>query len=95
MSLIEENYQDEQGNWLPEAQEILAKATATQTTNNGTHALLPLEEAGGADGNLADQHAHGRRHSLPEMRRRVHPHGMGQHRPACGAARHHLHGTGL
>lgn len=48
MSLIEENYQDEQGNWLPEAQEILAKATATQTTNNGTHALLPLEEAEGA-----------------------------------------------
>ena len=46
MSLIKEHYQDEQGNWLPEAREILAKATATQTTNNGTHALLPLEEAG-------------------------------------------------
>ena len=29
MSLIKEHYQDENGNWLPEAQEILAKATAT------------------------------------------------------------------
>lgn len=37
MSLIEENYQDEQGNWLPEAQEILAKATTTQTTSKLTH----------------------------------------------------------
>lgn len=44
MSLIEENYQDEQGNWLPEAQEILAKATATQTTNKETCRLLPLDK---------------------------------------------------
>jgi hypothetical protein len=42
VSLIEENYQDELGNWLPEAQEILAKATATQTINK-THTPLPLE----------------------------------------------------
>ena len=44
MSLIEEYYQDENGNWLPEAQEILAKAAATQTTNNGKHTLLPLDK---------------------------------------------------
>jgi hypothetical protein len=44
MSLIEENYQDEQGNWLPEAQAILAKATATTATNKGTHALFPMNE---------------------------------------------------
>jgi hypothetical protein len=43
MSLIKEHYQDENGNWLPEAQEILAKATVT-TTSNGTHMLLPLTE---------------------------------------------------
>ena len=43
MSLIKEHYQDENGNWLPEAQEILAKATATKTSN-GTHVLLPLKE---------------------------------------------------
>ena len=35
MSLIKEYYQDEHGNWLPEAEAILAKATATQATNNG------------------------------------------------------------
>src|SRR5215831_20592137 len=44
MSLIEEQYQDERGNWLPEAEEILAKATATQTTNKGTRSLLPLNK---------------------------------------------------
>jgi hypothetical protein len=44
MSRIEENYQDEHGNWLPEAEEILAKATATQTTNKGTCTLLPLDK---------------------------------------------------
>ena len=44
MSLIEEHYQDEYGNWLPEAEAILAKATATQATNNETHPLLPLNE---------------------------------------------------
>ena len=43
MSLIEEHYQDEHGNWLPEAEEILAKATATQATNNGKPTLLPLD----------------------------------------------------
>ena len=30
MSLIEEHYQDEHGNWLPEAEAILAKADANQ-----------------------------------------------------------------
>jgi hypothetical protein len=44
MSLIKENYQDEHGNWLPEAEEILAKATATQTTNKGTRTLLSLNK---------------------------------------------------
>jgi len=43
MSLIEEHYQDEQGNWLPEAEEILAKATVTIATNNGKPTLLPLD----------------------------------------------------
>ena len=42
MSLIKEHYQDEHGNWLPEAEEILDKATATQTTNNGKPTLRPL-----------------------------------------------------
>ena len=41
MSLIKEHYQDEHGNWLPEAQEILAKTTVT--TTNGTH-TIPLKE---------------------------------------------------
>jgi hypothetical protein len=44
MSLIKENYQDADGNWLPEAEAILAKATATLATKNGTHALIPLNE---------------------------------------------------
>ena len=44
MSRIKEYYQDEHGNWLPEAEEILAKATATQTTNKGTCRLLPLDK---------------------------------------------------
>jgi hypothetical protein len=44
MSLIEEMHQDSNGNWTPEAEAILAKATATQATNNGTHTPLPLNE---------------------------------------------------
>ncbi|MGA8733658.1 MAG: hypothetical protein WB558_07025 [Terriglobales bacterium] len=44
MSLIEEHYQDEQGNWLPEAEAILAKATVAITTNHGKHTLLPLDK---------------------------------------------------
>ncbi len=43
MSKIKEHYQDEHGNWLPEAVAILAKATATQATNNGKPTLLPLD----------------------------------------------------
>ena len=53
MSLIEENYQDEQGNWLPEAQEILAKATTTQTTSK-THTPLPLDKVEGSCTELCD-----------------------------------------
>lgn len=44
MSLIEEQYQDEQGNWLPEAEAILAKAKVATATNNGKHTLLPLDK---------------------------------------------------
>jgi hypothetical protein len=44
MSLIKEHYQDEHGNWLPEAEAILAKATAIQATSNGQHILLPMNE---------------------------------------------------
>jgi hypothetical protein len=44
MSKIKEHYQDEHGNWLPEAEAILAKATATQTTNKGSRTLLPLDK---------------------------------------------------
>ena len=44
MSLIKEHYQDEHGNWLPEAEAILRKATATQTTNNGKPTPLPLDK---------------------------------------------------
>ena len=46
MSLIKEYYQDEHGNWLPEAEAILAKATVT-TTSNGTHTPQPLKEVEG------------------------------------------------
>ena len=53
MSLIEENYQDEQGNWLPEAQEILAKATATQTSSK-THTPLPVDELKGFSPEICD-----------------------------------------
>jgi hypothetical protein len=44
MSLIKEHYQDEHGNWLPEAEAILAKATATPATNNDTHTLLLMNK---------------------------------------------------
>ena len=45
MSLIKEHYQDADGNWLPEAQAILAEATAAmQATSNGNHTLLPINE---------------------------------------------------
>jgi hypothetical protein len=44
MSLIEEHYQDEHGNWLPGAEEILRKASTTITTNNGEHTLLPSDK---------------------------------------------------
>jgi hypothetical protein len=37
-------YQDADGNWLPEAKAILAKATAIQATSNGQHILLPMNE---------------------------------------------------
>ena len=45
MSLIEEQYQDADGNWLPEAEEILAKAIAvskSQTQQERT--LMPLDD---------------------------------------------------
>lgn len=57
MSLIEEQYQDADGNWLPEAEEILAKATATQTTNNGKHTLFPLNEVEDFFDLLFEEHA--------------------------------------
>ena len=44
MSLIKENYQDEHGNWLPEAEAILARATAIQATSSGKHTVLPMNE---------------------------------------------------
>jgi hypothetical protein len=44
MSLIEDHYQDEQGNWLPEAEAILAKATVAIATSKGKRMLLPLEK---------------------------------------------------
>jgi hypothetical protein len=43
MSLIKEHYQDEHGNWLPEAEAILRTATTTLATNNGKPTLLPLD----------------------------------------------------
>lgn len=54
MSKIKENYQDEHGNWLPEAEEILARATATQTTNKGTCTLLPLDKPEDSSAELND-----------------------------------------
>jgi len=54
MSLIKENYQDEHGNWLPEAEAILAKATVT-TTSNGTHILLPPQRGRGLLHEVVDE----------------------------------------
>lgn len=45
MSMIKEQYQDQQGNWTPEAEAILAKATGiakSHTQPEGT--LMPLDE---------------------------------------------------
>jgi hypothetical protein len=61
MSLIKEHYQDENGNWLPEAQEILAKATATQTNNKETQTPLPLDKPEDFLTELCDEVRRGRR----------------------------------
>lgn len=44
MSLIKEHYQDEHGNWLPEAEAILAKATASPNTTKETPTVLRMNE---------------------------------------------------
>ena len=45
MSRIKDYYTDEHGNWLPEAQDVLNRCQ-TQTTNNGTHTVIPPKEVG-------------------------------------------------
>jgi hypothetical protein len=44
MSRIKEYYQDEHGNWLPEARAILAKATATPDATKETQTVLRMNE---------------------------------------------------
>jgi hypothetical protein len=44
MSLIKEHYQDEHGNWLPEAEAILAKATATPDATKETQTVLRMND---------------------------------------------------
>jgi hypothetical protein len=45
MSKIKEHYQDADGNWLPEAEAILAKATAiANDRRQPERTLMPLDE---------------------------------------------------
>jgi len=45
--MIEEQYQDAQGNWTPEAKAILAEATATaKSKTQPKRPLMPLDEVG-------------------------------------------------
>jgi hypothetical protein len=62
MSLIKEYYQDEQGNWLPEALEVLKRyQSQTTTTDNGTNTLLPLDNLEGFCTELCDGLRQGQR----------------------------------
>ena len=55
MSLIKEHYQDEHGNWLPEAQAILAKATATPDATKESANCAPHERRRGCERSATPQ----------------------------------------